>query len=151
MSEVHERFMRMAIEEAEHSVAAGDFGVGSVLVKDGVVVARGRNLVNTSLDLTAHAENVALRNAGRELNRLEFSGYTLYTTYRPCPMCCGAILIAEISTLVIGATSDPETSSWGAYNPERLIDWLGRSGDVEVISGVLAAECAAVRASERRP
>jgi tRNA(adenine34) deaminase len=149
MPDVHERFMRMAIEEAEQAIAAGDFGVGSVLVSDGVVVARGRNLVNTDLDLTAHAETVALRNAGRELDRLVFSGYTLYTTYRPCPMCCGAILIAGISTLVIGATSDPETSSWGDYSTEAMIDWLGRAGDVQVISGVLAEECAAVRAEER--
>lgn len=146
MDEVHERFMRLAIEEAERSKAEGNSGVGSVIVRDGEVIASGRNLVNTDFDLTAHAETVALRNAGRHLNRLDFSGYTLYTTFEPCPMCCGAILLAEVSTLVIGARSNPETSAWGPYATERMIDWLGRAGDIQVISGVLTAECEAVKA-----
>lgn len=146
MVDQHERFMRIAIEEAERSRAEGNSGVGSVIVNDGEVVARGRNLVATEHDLTAHAETVALRNAGQALNRLDFSGYTLYTTFEPCPMCCGAILLAGVSTIVVGARSNPAESQWGPYDVERMIDWLGRTGNVQAISGVLAGECQAVKA-----
>ena len=142
---VHEKFMRIAIEEAERSLAEGNSPVGSIVVRNGEVVARGRNLVMTTHDVTAHAETVALRVAGAAEETISFEGCTLYTTYEPCPMCCGAILLAEISTLVIGSKPEPGTGSWEGYSVEGLIDDLGRSASIEVISGVLAEECAAVR------
>lgn len=141
----HERFMRVALEEAEKAKAEGNSAVGSVIVRDGEVVARGRNLVSTTHDVTAHAETVALREAGKALEAVNFAGCTLYTTFEPCPMCCGAILLSGADTLVMGARNDPDESQWGSYRVERLIDELGMSAMIKVVTGIMEEECAAVR------
>ena len=103
----HERFMRMALDDAARGKAEGNVAVGSVITRGDTVVARGRNLVASTFDPTAHAETVALREAGRALQRADFSGCVLYTTFEPCPMCCGAILASGISTLVMGGRPTP--------------------------------------------
>ena len=94
----HETFMRIALEEAQKGLEEGNVAVGSIIVCDGEVIARGRNLVSTTNDPTAHAETVALREAGTALGKSEFPRCTLYTTFEPCPMCCGAIMNSGIST-----------------------------------------------------
>ncbi len=137
--------MRMALEDAARARAEGNSAVGSVIVRDGELVARGRNLVTTDFDVTAHAETVALREAGKVLKGVDFEGYALYTTFEPCPMCCGAILLAGIATLVVGAKPEPGAGLWDGYSVETLIDRLGRSHAINVVSGVLADECAAIR------
>ena len=103
MTNAHERFMQIAMQEARRGTAEGNAAVGSVVVRDENLIARGRNLVATQSDPTAHAETVALRNAGAATGHTDFSGCTLYTTFEPCPMCCGAILASGVSTLVLGA------------------------------------------------
>ena len=103
MANAHERFMRIAMEEARRSATEGNVAVGSVVVHGENVVARRRNLVATESDPTAHTETVAFRNAGAAMGHTDFSGFTLYTTFEPCPMCCGAILASGVSTLVLGA------------------------------------------------
>lgn len=138
----HERFMRMAIEEAHTARVEGNDPVGSVIVRDGQIVARGRNLVYTTHDPTAHAETVAIRNAGSATSAVAFPGCVLYTTYQPCPMCCGAILASGITTIVLGARPTPPGSSrWGDYRLEDLVAWLGWADRVQIIDGVLEAEC----------
>ena len=149
MSLDHEPFMRMAIEEAEAAGAEGNAAVGSVIVKSGEVIARGRNLVTTDLDPTAHAETVALRNAGRH-GTLESGGLilpdcTLYTTFEPCPMCTGAIMAAGIDVVVVGSTHDPQRHPYGGLTPQRVIEMAGRSDRLVVIGDVLSAECDEVR------
>jgi tRNA(adenine34) deaminase len=141
----HEYFMRIALEEAHAARGEGNDGVGSVIVRDGQLVARGHNLVSTTRDVTAHAETVALREGGRALGGVDFSSCVLYTTFEPCPMCCGAIVLAGISVLIVGARPEAEQRLWPEYSVERLIDSLGRSHMIEVEFGVLADECAAVR------
>lgn len=145
MSVNHEHLMRIALEEAERGGAEGNAAVGSIIVDGETVVARGRNLVTSNSDPTAHAETVALRHAGEALKRTDFSGMTLYTTFEPCPMCCGAILASGIATLVMGARHGPAQSSWGAYTVESLIDLTGRSDHITVVTGILTRECAEVR------
>jgi tRNA(adenine34) deaminase len=142
----HEAFMRVALEEAEIARNEGNSAVGSVIVRDGEIIGRGRNLVYTENDITAHAETVALRQTGGDLKLIDFHGCTLYTTFEPCPMCCGAILLSGVSTLVMGGRNDPSTSNWPAYRVEDLIELLGRSREIEIINGVLVEECLAVRA-----
>src|SRR5581483_7842579 len=88
----HEPLMRAALAEAARGGAEGNVAVGSVVVRDGAVVARGRNLEAATGDPTAHAEVVAVREASRLLGRRDLSGHALYTTWEPCPMCCGAIM-----------------------------------------------------------
>ncbi len=148
MPEEHERLMRIALEEAARGGAEGNVAVGSIIVQDGTVVARGRNLVTTDSDPTAHAETVALRNAGAALQRTDFSGCTLYTTFEPCPMCCGAILVSGITTLVMGARSAPPERRWGDYSVEALIAHTQRSDQIAVVTGILTQECADVRLVE---
>jgi tRNA(adenine34) deaminase len=144
----HERFMRIALGEAAKGKAEGNVAVGSVIIQGDTVVARGRNLVKSTFDPTAHAETVALREAGRALKRVEFSGCTLYTTFEPCPMCCGAILASGIITLVMGGRPGAAERRWGEYTVERLIEFTKRGGAIQVVTGVLTQECADIRQGE---
>ncbi len=148
MSGDHERFMRVALEEAAKGKAEGNIAVGSAIVQGETVVARGRNLVATTFDPTAHAETVALREAGRALQRVDFSGCALYTTFEPCPMCCGAILASGITILVMGGRPAPAARRWGDYTVEALIELAKRGGTIEVVTGVLTRECVAIRQGE---
>ena len=148
MPEDHERFMRMALDEAARGKAEGNVAVGSVVVQGDAVVARGRNLVTSTFDPTAHAETVALREAGTALKRVDFSGCALYTTFEPCPMCCGAILASGISVLVMGGRPTPAERRWGDYTVERLVELSKRGGTIQVVTGVLTQECVDIRQGE---
>ena len=146
----HEHYMYTALKEAERGAGEGTVAVGSILVRAEKVVARGRNLVNSTSDPTAHAETVALRHAGERLGHTDFSELTLYTTFEPCPMCCGAILASGVHTLVMGARHNLAQSRWGAYTVEKLLDLTNRTGQLIVITGVLAQACADVRMLEAK-
>jgi tRNA(adenine34) deaminase len=141
----HERFMRVALEDAATGGAEGNDAVGSIVVHEGAVVSRGRNLVASTRDLTAHAETVALRNAPQTLGRLAFPGATLYTTFEPCPMCLGAIMNGGVSTLVLGARFANIQSRWGGYSVEKLLALTGWTDRVQIVTGVLVDQCLAVR------
>jgi tRNA(adenine34) deaminase len=94
------RFMRMALDEAR----AGDFPFGAVIVRDGMVIARGRNLGRTDRDPTAHGEMVAIRRCLAEHGPPALRGSTLYTSGEPCAMCMGAILWCHLGRLVFAAS-----------------------------------------------
>jgi tRNA(adenine34) deaminase len=94
------RFMRMAIDEAR----LGDFPFGAVIVRDGAVIARGRNLGRTLGDPTAHGEMVAIRRCLAEHGSAALRGSTLYTSGESCAMCMGAILWSHMGRLVFGAS-----------------------------------------------
>ena len=141
----HERFMRMAIDEAARGGAEGNSAVGSVVVRDDVVIATGRNLVSSSNDPTAHAETVALREAGAALGTLDLTGCTLYTSFQPCPMCTGALMVSGIATVVMGARPRPGENRYGSYSPEELIEKAGWVDRLEVVTGVLPEDCLEVR------
>jgi tRNA(adenine34) deaminase len=98
----HERFMRAAIAEAELALAAGDLPIGSVIVCDGLVLARGRNRIRANCSQLAHAEVTALRNGGELLFR-RFEDCIIYSTREPCVMCLGAIAMADVRHIVFGA------------------------------------------------
>ena len=115
----HEHYMHIALEEAERGAGEGNVAVGSILVSAERVVARGRNLVNSTSDPTAHAETVALRHAGERLGHTDFCELTLCTSCDLCPMCCGANLASGVHTLVVGARLNLAQSLWGAYTVER--------------------------------
>jgi tRNA(Arg) A34 adenosine deaminase TadA len=94
------RFMRMALDEAR----AGDFPFGAVIVRDGMVIARGRNLGRTDRDPTAHGEMVAIRRCLAEHGPAALRGSTLYTSGEPCAMCMGAIIWCHLGRLVFAAS-----------------------------------------------
>lgn len=106
-NEVHEKFMRMAIELSEQNVKQGQGGpFGAVIVKDGIVLARSANKVVQENDPTAHAEVSAIRLACRELNTFNLSGCEIYTSCEPCPMCLGAIYWAHIDKIYYANTKE---------------------------------------------
>ena len=141
----HEGFMRLALVEALRAADEGNVGVGSVIVRDGEVVARGRNLVPVTKDPTAHAETVALREAATALGTDDMEGCALYTTFEPCPMCCGALMNASIATLVMGGRPSPEQAKFGDYTMEGLLEMSGWDDRMEVVTGVLVDECMGIR------
>jgi tRNA(adenine34) deaminase len=133
--EDHERFMRVALEEAQRARAEGNMAVGSVIVRDGRIVARGRNEANSRLDITAHAETVALRTMSSDagffnpiLRRDYFplAGHVLYTTVEPCGMCAWAMGMTGVSTVVIGARLADFGVRYGDYTFERFMAMMGR-------------------------
>lgn len=107
------RWMKRALELARDAEAAGEVPVGAVLVRDDEVVGEGWNRPVSSNDPTAHAEMVALREAGRRLCNYRLVGTTLYVTLEPCVMCAGALVHARVSRVVFGA-ADPKTGAAGS-------------------------------------
>lgn len=104
--EQHKRFMQMAIELANMSVATGGGPFGSIIVRNGEVIARGTNNVTKLNDPTAHAEVQAIRNACAELEDFNLKGCTLYASCEPCPMCLSAIYWAGIERIYYANTRE---------------------------------------------
>jgi tRNA(adenine34) deaminase len=158
MDSGHAKFMRVALEEAGRARAEGNLGVGSAIVRDGAVVGRGRNTANSSRDITAHAETVALRDLSLAMDTPIppyltgpglLAGHILYTTVEPCPMCAFACCIAGVSTIVIGARyARMGIRTHGDYAIEKLLELTGHH--VEIVSGILHDECAALRVPATR-
>ncbi|MCL2596091.1 MAG: nucleoside deaminase [Paludibacter sp.] len=99
-----ESFMRMAIALSVENVENGGGPFGAVIVKDGEVLARGKNRVTANNDPTAHAEIIAIRNAAAKLGTFDLSGCEIYTSCEPCPMCLGAIYWAHFDKIFYGNT-----------------------------------------------
>ncbi len=144
MSSEHEKFMRIALEEAHRWEKEGEALVGSVVVRDGQVVAVGCNTAKRDLDLTAHAEIAAMKNAGPAQGSLDLTGCVLYSTGEPCIMCVGAIVSAGITTVVLGGNYSRHHGEFGDYSVEKALSFVGR-GAVKVVRGVLTEECEAMR------
>lgn len=131
-------FLQEALHEACDAERQGEVPVGAVLVRDGIVIARGQNRVIRDADPTAHAEIVALRAGGRSLANYRLEGCDLYTTLEPCAMCAGAILHARIRRLIYGA-ADPKAGACGSVL--AVIGHPQLNHRVEVRSGLLPEEC----------
>ena len=133
--------MRLALDEAQRGLEAGEVPVGAVVVRDGLILGRAHNTPVRLADPTAHAEIMALREAGRRLGNYRLPGATLYVTVEPCPMCCGAALHARLARVVYGAL-DPKAGA--VESLYRLLDDARLNHRVEAAGGVLAEECGAV-------
>ena len=134
-------YLRAAIAEAQDAEANGEVPVGAVVVRESQIIGRGQNRVLRDSDPTAHAEIVALREAGLHLRNYRLEDCTLYATLEPCAMCAGAILHARIARLVYAAP-DPKAGACGSvlsvmYHPQL-------NHKVEVVSGILAEESGAL-------
>ncbi len=135
------RFMQMALEEARAAGAAGEVPVGALVMREGQVIARGANRTIADCDPTAHAEIVALREAARLLGNYRLSGATLYVTIEPCAMCAGALVQARVARLVYGC-DDPKGGA--VRSCFEVLSSPQVNHRVEVTSGVLVEECAAI-------
>ena len=130
--------MQVALAEAGSALAAGEVPVGAAIVSaQGELLARAHNLRETETDPTAHAEILALREAGRRLGNWRLTGATLYVTLEPCPMCAAAIVQARVERVVFAA-QDPRLGAAGSRL--QLFAELAGEWPVDVIGGVLEEE-----------
>jgi tRNA(adenine34) deaminase len=136
----HERFMRIALDEARRAREAGEVPVGAVVVAADAVVATGFNQPIGATDPSAHAEIVALRAAARAFGNYRLAGTTLYVTVEPCLMCVGAIVQARVATVVYGAR-DPKG---GAVRSLLDPNTMPLNHRFESVEGVLAEDCRAL-------
>ncbi len=145
-----EGWMQRAIEVARGCLVHDDVPIGCVIVKDGVEIAAAGNERELREDPTAHAEILALQLAAAETGHWRLEGCTLYVTLEPCAMCAGAIVLARVPRVVVGAP-DPKAGFAGSLGNLVQDDRLNHR--VELTSGVLAEECGEVLRSffrERR-
>ena len=136
--DLHQLYMRMAIDQARAADQQDEVPVGAVIVHQAKVIAAAYNQREQLRDPTAHAEMIAITQAAESLNSWRLEGCTLYVTLEPCPMCAGAILQARIPWLVYGAT-DPKAgavhSLFEMLNDERL------NHETQVVSDIMADQC----------
>lgn len=132
--------MGLALALADEAAAAGEVPVGAVVLQDGRVVGRGRNRREASSDPTAHAEVLALREAGDALGTWHLGGCTLIVTLEPCPMCAGAVWAARVSRVVFGA-ADPSAGAAGSLYNLAVDARLNHQSEVR--HGVRSEECRA--------
>ncbi len=130
--------MRLALAEARLAPDTGDVPVGAVVVRDDVVVGTGRNAREETGDPTAHAEVLALRAAARTLGRWRLDDCTLVVTLEPCAMCAGALVLARVPRLVLGAWDEKAGATGSVHD---LVRDRRLNHRVEVVGGVLADEC----------
>jgi tRNA(adenine34) deaminase len=145
-----ERWMREALAEAAAAAAADEVPIGAVVVHHPtqVVIGRGHNRRETDHDPTAHAEILALREAGRTLGHWRVLDCTLYVTLEPCPMCAGAMVNARLPRVVYGC-DDPKAGA--ARTLFTLCEDVRLNHRLTVVPGLLADDCAEVlRAFFRR-
>ncbi|MGB7319208.1 MAG: nucleoside deaminase [Planktotalea sp.] len=134
-------FMDVALDEARAAGQAGEVPVGAVVVKDGVIVGRGRNATRTGCDPSAHAEIMAIRAACAALGQERLPNCDLYVTLEPCAMCAGAIAHARIARLYFGA-ADPK--SGGVTVGARVFEQSQSHHAPEVYDGINAAAAASL-------
>lgn len=137
-SNIDEKYMRIALKEAQNAVILDEVPVGAVIVKDGKILAKAHNLREKSNDPTSHAEINAIRKACKKLNSWRLEGATIYVTIEPCSMCAGTLLQCRIGRIVYGAL-DPKggaiESSLELFNAKNI------NHHPEILGGVLKEEC----------
>lgn len=134
-----ELYMEEALRSAQRAFEAGEIPVGAVVVHEDKIVARGHNLSVTTNDPTAHAEIVALREAGRALGNYRLIDCSLFVTIEPCSMCAGAAVHSRIRRLVYGA-KDPKTGADGSAL--QVLNVPAQNHRIEIQTGVLAGRSA---------
>lgn len=131
-----EKYMRMALNEAERALSKREVPIGAVVVAGSRIIGRGHNLVETLMDATAHAEMQAITAAMSTLGGKYLNECTLYVTVEPCVMCGGALAWSQIGRVVYGA---PDTKRGYSTYSERIMH-----PKTEVVKGVLQQECEAL-------
>lgn len=130
--------MRVALELGRRGRSLGEVPVGAVVVLDGTVIGEGFNAPIGTSDPTAHAEIVALRNAGQRIGNYRLRGATVYVTIEPCQMCVGAMIHARIARVVYG-TREPKAGA--IESATRAHEHPSLNHRMEATGGVLEAEC----------
>ena len=134
----HQDFMEAALDEARRGLAAGEVPIGAVLVVDGLVVGRAFNQPIGTVDPTAHAEMLVLREAARRGGNYRLTDATVYVTLEPCLMCVGALAHARVCEVVYGA-AEPKTGA--LVSMVRGLELPGLNHRFVVTGGVLKDRC----------
>lgn len=137
---INERFMRLALKQAQVSYKKDEVPIGAIVVKNGQVIARAHNTRNASRNAVEHAELMAIERACKKLNDWRLTGCDLYVTLEPCVMCLGACYNARISNVYFGAY---DLSGKGCV---QLSEMIGHTLNHELTlhGGVLEKECSAI-------
>ena len=133
-----EKWMKIAISEANLAINKGEIPVGAILIQDGKLIAKAHNQPILNHDPTAHAEVEVLRKAGKKLKNYRLSRSTLYVSLEPCAMCLGAIMHARVERVVFGA-SDPKSGVCGScinLSKEKIFNH-----EILLLGGGLEDEC----------
>lgn len=133
--------MGEALDEAKKAAAEGEVPIGAVIVKDGEIIGRGHNRVETLKDPTEHAEMAAIREAAKTLGGWRLLGCHMYVTTEPCSMCAGAIVWSRIETLHIG-TMDPKAGACGSVFNIPQDERLNHFTKIE--TGLMQEECSQI-------
>jgi tRNA(adenine34) deaminase len=133
-----ELWMEEALREALRALALGEIPVGAIVVYEGRIMGRGCNRPLSANDPTAHAEILALREAGQTIVNYRLLDCDLYVTVEPCAMCAGAITHARIRRLIYGAE---DAKAGAVHSMLQVLNHPKLNHRVEVSSGVLAARC----------
>lgn len=138
---VDEKYMKMALEEAEKAGQRGEVPVGAILLKGDQVLAKDHNRCIEFSDPTAHAEILVLRKGGEVLRNYRLNDTVMYVTAEPCPMCVSAMVHSRISRLIFGVL-EPK---FGAVESKlRLLNGNGLNHKMKVDRGILEKECAEI-------
>jgi tRNA(adenine34) deaminase len=137
----HQEFMAMALEEARRGLASGEVPIGAVIVVEDRVIARAFNQPISTSDPTAHAEMLALRDAGKASANYRLTDATVYVTLEPCLMCVGALVHARVREVVYGA---PEPKTGALVSAVRGLELGGLNHRFAVTGGVMAEECSQI-------
>lgn len=137
----NEHFMLDALKQARLAYTKGEAAVGAIIVKDGRIIARGRNRKEARLDVTSHAEIEAIRKAARRLGTWRLDDCDMYVTLEPCPMCAGAIIQSRIRTLYIGAMDSKAGAAGSVVDLFRIPEFNHR---VDVVLGLMHEECSEI-------
>ena len=136
-----EVWMEEALRAAQRALDAGEVPVGAVVIHQGKIVGRGFNRNILDSDPTAHAEVVALREAGAAIGNHRLSDCEVFVTIEPCAMCAGAMVHARIRRLIYGA-DDPKAGA--VHSALHVLNHPALNHRIEVLSGVLAGRCAEI-------
>jgi tRNA(adenine34) deaminase len=138
---MHDEYMRTALEQAQLGAAAGEVPIGAVLVVNDRIIAEAFNQPIGSVDPTAHAEVLVLREAAHALGNYRLTEATVYVTVEPCLMCVGALVHARVREVVYGAT---EPKSGALVSALRALEQPGLNHRFLVTGGVLEVECRSI-------
>jgi tRNA(adenine34) deaminase len=134
-------FMGEALRQAARACQAQETPVGAVIARQGRIIARAFNQVETLTDATAHAEMLAITQAEEVVGDWRLNDCTLYVTKEPCPMCAGAMVHARLKRLVYGAADFKAGAAGSALN---LLQWPTLNHHCQITGGVREAECRAL-------
>ncbi len=146
MSDIdHEHWMRIAIDAARDGISAGQSPFGAAIVRDDRLIIAAHNVVWAELDITAHAEVHALRQACRLLQTVDLSGCDMYATTEPCPMCFAACHWARCRNVIFGSEiAEAQAAGFNELTIPSEVMKLRGGSRIGIVSGVLREQCAAL-------